>query len=615
MASLFTPFQQFFDANGSPLISGTLDFFTEGTTNRLDTFSDSSLLNKNANPVVLDGEGKLPNIIFGAGVYKVILRSKPTTISPEGVLIDELDPVGGDAGTKIPFNLWISTTIYNIPNIVLGNNGLFYESTINTNLGNDPTLFPGTNPSWKEVRFIGVFNTTVTYSIGDVVQTTDGILWRSLTDSNTGNNPLTDDGTNWIAQGLSIIDTPTNTSPADSAIDISKTPTLVSSAFSSSTDIHLHSNWQIATDAGFTALVYNVLNNDLETHTIPVEDSLVSETIYFFRVRYVGINGISEFSTGTTFTTEFVFNSLFAITIYTGNGTSQSIISDLDFTTREGLVWGKKRDGFNNHAIFDTVRGATKLISSNNDFAETIDAASLTVFNDDGFSVGSSDALNTDLATYVAWQWIRQPGLLDIIKYTGDSVAGTTLPHNLGTTFGICFIKGLDAATDWIVQHKDLGGTKNLRLNAVSSTSSNPTIWNNTSATSTDITLGDNIDVNLISNEYIAYVFAHAPSKGIFCGSYAGTGVDNPIVTGFQTGFVLIKCHDANLTNWALLDIKRGVTPATLRLQPNINTGDTNDQDVKSWDATGFTLQGVNTESNAIGNNYIFMALADPALF
>ncbi|MCP4986717.1 MAG: hypothetical protein GY928_11880, partial [Colwellia sp.] len=147
---------------------------------------------------VLDGEGRLPNIIFGEGIYKVILREAPSQESPLGVIIDELDPVGGDAGSVVAFSDWISTTIYNKQDIVTGPDGHFYLTISDLNLGNDPTDNPGNNEFWREIRFLGVYNNQVSYDEGEVVQTADGLLWTSVIDNNTGNNPVTDNGSNWI---------------------------------------------------------------------------------------------------------------------------------------------------------------------------------------------------------------------------------------------------------------------------------------------------------------------------------------------------------------------------------------------------------------------------------
>lgn len=202
MGRLFTPFQQFFDRNGNPLDSGTLQFLMSGTDVEQDTYSDAALNNLNTNPVVLDGEGRVPNV-FGDGVYTVVLKNK------NGVLIDRLNEVGGDPGSRTAFSDWTTSIIYNVPAIVVGSNGLYYENLSNGNLGNDPVSSP---QFWSEIRFMDVWSQFVTYSTGEVVQLSSGELYRSLVDNNLNNPPETDDGTNWLpAVNTANVLVPTNT--------------------------------------------------------------------------------------------------------------------------------------------------------------------------------------------------------------------------------------------------------------------------------------------------------------------------------------------------------------------------------------------------------------------
>lgn len=146
MARFSNPFVQFFDKNGQPLAFGTLEFRLSGAPSTLlNTYSDSSLNNANTNPVVLDGEGRLPSV-FLDGVYDVEIKDK------DGVLIGQLDPVGGEGGSRFAFADFVSTTIYGINDIVEGSDGLFYISLKNSNLGNDPTTDSGAN--WQEILFV-----------------------------------------------------------------------------------------------------------------------------------------------------------------------------------------------------------------------------------------------------------------------------------------------------------------------------------------------------------------------------------------------------------------------------------------------------------------------------
>lgn len=218
MARLSSPFYQFFDLNGQPLSFGKMYFFESASnTLFLDTFSDPNLNNKNTNPIILDGEGRLGSV-FLDGVYNVLLKNK------DGVLIEQFDPVGGDVGSRTAFSDWASGIIYGIPAIVVGSDGKFYLSLSVNNLGNDPTTSP---EFWEEIRFLGVYNQFIDYPIGTVTQTTDGNVWKSLISPNLNNDPSTDDGTNW-----------------DPAINGAKLPEIIAltNNITSSTTLHYYRN-------------------------------------------------------------------------------------------------------------------------------------------------------------------------------------------------------------------------------------------------------------------------------------------------------------------------------------------------------------------------------------
>ncbi len=82
MASRFiTPVFQALDSKGKALPGAQLFFYEVGSSSTLkDTFSDSALTIKNANPVVADGAGVFPNI-FGDGEYRVTLNSSVSSKS------------------------------------------------------------------------------------------------------------------------------------------------------------------------------------------------------------------------------------------------------------------------------------------------------------------------------------------------------------------------------------------------------------------------------------------------------------------------------------------------------------------------------------------------------
>lgn len=108
------------------------------------------------------------------------------------------------------------------------------------------------------------------------------------------------------------VNTPTNSAPANGATNQDGTVTLTASAFSwlGLSDTHASSDWQIATDAGFTSIVQSQTASTTNKTSWTVSGLSVSQT-YYWRVRYNGTtNGTSAWSTATNFTTKASFGGL-----------------------------------------------------------------------------------------------------------------------------------------------------------------------------------------------------------------------------------------------------------------------------------------------------------------
>lgn len=214
MARLINPVPQYLDGNGDPYASGLLYVYEAGTNTEKTTYADQDLTIPNTNPVELDAAGRVPNVFYD-GVARLVLRDS------DMVQVWEADNVG-EGGAFEQLADWQNFVTYELNDFVF-RDGLLYQSLINGNQGNDPSLTAGNNANWEEVRFLGTYNAAITYGIGDVVRATNGTLWRSLVGSNTNNLPTTDSGVNWspavagdkIAE-VSTIETRTTTAIAQS---------------------------------------------------------------------------------------------------------------------------------------------------------------------------------------------------------------------------------------------------------------------------------------------------------------------------------------------------------------------------------------------------------------
>lgn len=100
------------------------------------------------------------------------------------------------------------------------------------------------------------------------------------------------------------VNTPSITSPSNGATGLIPTMTLSGSAFSvtGASDTHLSSDWQIATDSGFTNIVSSLTADTTNKTSWTVNLSL--NTTYYIRVRYKGTTyGNSNWSTTVSFST------------------------------------------------------------------------------------------------------------------------------------------------------------------------------------------------------------------------------------------------------------------------------------------------------------------------
>ena len=88
--------------------------------------------------------------------------------------------------------------------------------------------------------------------------------------------------------------------------------------------------------------------------------------------------------------------------LYSGTGAAQTL-SGLSFSP--DLVWIKKRSGTSDHAMFDTIRGATKRLYPNDTSGQDTLTDTLTAFNSDGFSLGNANDVNQSGQTYAGWAW------------------------------------------------------------------------------------------------------------------------------------------------------------------------------------------------------------------
>ena len=341
--------------------------------------------------------------------------------------------------------------------------------------------------------------------------------------------------------------------------------------------------------------------------------------------------------------------------IWTGTGANNYDVTGFEF--QPDLVWIKRRNGANNHNLYDSLRGVTKHLTPNENYGESTTANSLTAFNSDGFEVGTGASDNTSGQTMVAWCWkaggaptatnsnsagtaqtagsvkvdgangsfahgtikankmsVNTTAGFSIVQYTGTQTAGS-IPHGLGAVPEMAIVKRTDAAGDWHVYHKDLAGdaTRQIYLNQGSTQSGTSSdYWNNTLPTSTTLTLGGATQNNTNNGEYNAYIWTSIPGYSKFGGYVGNSNSDGPFIyLGFKPGFLMVRVYTGS-GNWMMWDTSRSTINAVQnRVLANLANNEASyaSQEIDIL-SNGFKLRGTDSDVNA-GYNYIYMAFAE----
>jgi len=304
---------------------------------------------------------------------------------------------------------------------------------------------------------------------------------------------------------------------------------------------------------------------------------------------------------------EDVFNTW----LYTGTGATQTITNGIDLSGKGGLTWIKGRSGATGHRLTDTARGATKSLASNSSDAEATETTGLTAFGTTGFTIGADADYNTSAATYASWTFREQPKFFDVVTYTGNSVSGRAISHNLGSVPGCIIVKMYSSnGESWEVYHRSTGYTSTGWLDSTAAFGTRGRFTQ--TPTDTNFYVTADSSVNASGNTYVAYLFAHdaggfglnGTDNAISCGSFTtSVGGTATVTLGYEPQWLMVKTT-AVVGAWQLIDVMRGmpVGVACADLAAN-NSNAEGSGYTYSPTATGFTFA---TESS---RDYVYIAI------
>ena len=318
---------------------------------------------------------------------------------------------------------------------------------------------------------------------------------------------------------------------------------------------------------------------------------------------------------------------------YSGNASTNAITLDGSENMQPDMVWLKSRSFSQNHELYDSVRTATKRLYPNGTYVEDTNSTGVTAFNSDGFTLGSSNAINKSGETFASWNWkasgtsisnssgsngatLASAGIkndtagISIVTYTGDGNARTVF-HGLSSC-DMVIHKCLNNAENWGVQHKDIGAAYQLQLDttiAKVDKSGNGSM----ALPAANVFSVNNSGQWGAARNYVAYAFRSVKGYSSM-GSYTGNGeITNGafVYLGFKPAFIMLKKHDA-ASYWSIMDNKRPNSFNTIddTLKPNVTDAES---DIGDFDflSNGFKIYANTGNVNGSGSNYIYMAFAE----
>ncbi len=332
-------------------------------------------------------------------------------------------------------------------------------------------------------------------------------------------------------------------------------------------------------------------------------------------------------------------DDVFSTYVYDGiDSAALTIDNGIALADEGGMIWFKRRNGADSHCLYDTERGAGKVIFSDTTGAQLTNTgankvefryAGATGFQT-GISYGGSE--NGAGKEIVSWTFRKQAGFLDVVTWTGDGTSNRQIAHNLGSVPGCIIVKRLNDAANWAVWHRGFNSASTIGgafLN-LSTAFGNEALFSNNSSSFSDsyflVSSSSNRETNGFLDTYVAYVFAHddqqfgdnSDESIIKCGSYTG-GTDGTtfVNLGFEPQFLILKSTSSS--HWAVLDTMRGLNAAQGSSPPrrvNANEGDA--ENTSGFNgayvaANGFYPWGNGGgDWNANGQSYVYIAIRRP---
>ena len=316
--------------------------------------------------------------------------------------------------------------------------------------------------------------------------------------------------------------------------------------------------------------------------------------------------------------------------VFSANSANAGTIITTGFPSDLSIMTERSKASATGTYFVDRLRGSSYIGSGTSTISAYINSTNTsveTVSTSGGLSYGGYAALNVSgmtsysdqfmgvvlgaASTVSYWDLKRAAGFFDIVCYQGTGSA-TTQNHNLTVIPELMIVKERNATNAWKIYCSSVGNTQYLGLPSNATPTTDSTVWNNTTPTTSNFSIGTSTGVNASGQNYVNYLFASCPGVSKI-GTYTGNGTTQTINCGFPSGvnFVLIKRIDV-AGNWYAYDTASGMTSVT---DPYVLINNTAAEvatlgSVTSV-STGFSINGVILPAiNTNAASYIYLAFA-----
>ena len=325
--------------------------------------------------------------------------------------------------------------------------------------------------------------------------------------------------------------------------------------------------------------------------------------------------------------------------IYTGTGTTKNI-TGLGF--QPDMVWISQRttNTTAQNYMFDSSRGVQKYVLINSNGVQVTDSNSLTAFGTDGFTLGSSSAVNSssgpDTFVFAAWKinggttatntsgtlastvQANQDLGISIVQYTSTGT-DVTVGHGLSKPLDWYFVKkATDQDRDKLGYARTSGPSRFMYFGDRNTAFGTDTgLWSNTDPTSTVFSIdGGTTEVNSPSGiVYHAYCFHSVPGFSSFGNYYGNANADGAFIPlDFTPSMVILK-QIGGTDDWGMYtnptQTNVNANPLSRLQRYDSTNGEQEDASGRAVDflAGGFKLRTSNATFNE-GDYYFYAAWA-----